>query len=798
MSQSSQSTFQPSQTQAPTELIPAEARQPNPFAKFDNRIAGVSDRILPKQPYLITIPSDFPYRRHNIEPNRWFLNTPFSRREEQLQYMSLLLHQDDEEALLRVDGTRIDEDGRLLAHAPSPRSELPSRPETPSEAGPKKKISLKDYKTKDRSGVNTPERRPQDDIRKQAIKSHKEEVEVKKEEQSSTLKPVVKPEQKAPSTKPSIPSVKLEAKPNLATPTRRDEESQRPAKKRRLSTEAKPSETTRKPPVKTKEETHEKRALPALLSPEMPTPERKQKARDLPALLSPKLPQALEKATASPPQRSDEVRAILSAITSPVRAVDKKGTDGTSKDTATGRVRSESQTSAQSVAPGIKISSPVSKPLTPLNRPSTPLANGRTISPRPRQKHVIVLKYTKKIKKRMEMLERLSKITKQKREASLAAEKERPIPSKTVPKPEVVKPDNKRPAESSPEVPAKRVKTTGASLEPPTKSDRPSTPKPEAADKSPSNPTKHKSAFSTPKKELKSMVMQRVASTDTTEAHTPQDAGRLSTPPAVSHPSQPKSSPAPTATPARSDESTAWTDLGARIFQLGRNLKKEGQKLAGEGHGKERQQGTVLLIEALLCFMLNSAALAQARHNGDAQWSTILPYYSMVYRQSRQYKQLHGLVVQLGAVWRQHLHQEHIRRLSRETLPDDHIGSVPTPGSDGSSKNVDDYVKKQKSFLELRDELVSNSRDLRIAWLEGSKLLPIEVIERDYPSTWKKRIQDLSKRNPDRLNPRELPKDFPLPIDVTTNVFEATNFALMFLWEWTMIEQVNWKTRIEL
>jgi len=318
------------------------------------------------------------------------------------------------------------------------------------------------------------------------------------------------------------------------------------------------------------------------------------------------------------------------------------------------------------------------------------------------------------------------------------------------------------------------------------------------AGKSPASVAKPKSTFSTPKKELKSTAMQRVASADTIEVRTPsQDVARISTPLAVNHSSQPKSSPAPTSAPAKSEEYTAWIDLNTRIFQLGRTLKKEGSSLAEEGGVKNKQQGVVLLIEALLCFMLNSAALAQARPSADPGWSTILPYHIMVWKQSRPYKHLHGLVVQLGAICRQFLHQEHIKRLSKETLLDDHIGSAPTPGSDGNTR-TDDGAKKQKSFLELRDELVQNSKELKTAWLEGSKLLPYDVVEDQYPGTWSRRTKDFSKRSPDKLNPKELTKDFYLPLDASTNVFEATNFALAFLNEWALIEQVQWKTRIEL
>lgn len=706
--------------------------------------------------------------------------------------MSLLTHLADDEALLKVDGTRIDEDGRLLPPQPSPRLEAPSRPLTPAETGPKKKISLKDYKSKDRSGVNTPEPKPADDIRKQAIKSHKEEVDAKREEQNAKKISTTKTERESLPAKHSTLSVKAEPPPALATPTRQDKDSQRPAKKRRLSAEdqksvAPVSAPTSKPVNKLKSESVEKRSLPSLLSPEMPTSERKkQKPRDLPILLSPKLPEALEKAAKSTPPRSDEVKAIMaSAVGSPAKPIDRKN-DLVPKDMA-GRIRSESQTS-RPATPGIKISSPVSKPVAALSRPGTPLTNGRTASPGPKQRRRIVLKFSKKSKKRFEMLVKL--LEKQKK-APAPVEKPPMIASKGLAKADTPKPDKKRAPDPLPEQPSKKTKTSSSSsLELPARADLLSTTKIENTDK-------HKPAFSTPKKDQRSILGSRLPSTDALDVSTPsQEPNRSSTPANFTNSSQSKLSPAPPSTSAKSDES--WKAMADRVHTLGRLLKKEGSTLAGgESSEKENRQAAVLLVEALLCFMLSSAALGQGRSSAEHQWSTILPFLNMVLHKSRPYKHLNGLVLQLGAICRQQLQQEQMRRLSKETLPDDHIGSAPTPGSDGNTKQMDDTTRKQK-FIELRDDIVANSRDLRIAWLEGHKALSLEVIERSYPSTWSKRMKDISKRNPDKLNLKELPKDFPLPADMTTNVFEATNFALAFMWEWAMLEQVAWKGRIEL
>lgn len=726
--------------------------------------------------------------------------------------MSLLLHQEDDEALLRVDGTRIDDDGRLQAPALSPRSEIPSRPETPVDNVSKKKISLKDYRSKDQSTVNTPERRPVDDIRRKAIKSHKEEVEAEKEDHKANAKAATKEETHRIVDKIRPSGNKETVRTPSATSTSQDPESQRPAKKRRLSAEKEahaPKSIASAP--KKKNETSEKRSIPTLLSPDLPTPERQTekpaKSKALPELLLPNLPPGLEKILSAAPQRSEDVRSIMRGLGSPPRVSEKKGTEPI-KASSPGRIRSDSQLSAKNAAPTLKVSSPSTKSASASgSKVATPLQNGRLASPRPReqrQSRTIVLRYGKKNARRVEMLIKLS-VRPSKVTTALESRGSVSTALKTATKPEVSSStERKRLTDITPEPPAKKPKTLTSAIDAASKPERPATPKPDIGAKSP----KSRSTFSTPRrealKEPRSIAMQRGVSTDTVDARTPsQETVRTSTPLAVSQTSQPKTSPVPHSTPSRGEDVAAWTEIQTSVFKLGRTLKREGQRLAGEGRGKERESGVIQLVEALLCFMLNAGAQAQIRPNADAGWSTILPYLAMVWKQSHPYKHLYGLVSLLGAIVKQHLHHEHMRRLSKESLPlDDHnsIGSAPTPGSDGNTRNSEDPAEARKSFLKLRDEIVQNSKELRIAWLEGLRILNPDMLEDQYPKTWKMRSKDTSKRNPDRVKAKECGKalGFFIPVDVTTNVFEATNFALAFLHEWTLIEGVQWKSKIDL
>ncbi|KAK4937582.1 hypothetical protein LTR66_015175, partial [Elasticomyces elasticus] len=339
------------------------------------------------------------------------------------------------------------------------------------------------------------------------------------------------------------------------------------------------------------------------------------------------------------------------------------------------------------------------------------------------------------------------------------------------------------PAEEPP--PTKKAKTI-PKLEPPPKIERNDTPKPDISVSSPSvnsikeaNP-KVKSLLLTPKKDVKSIAMQRVASTDTTtEVQTPKSISYLApdrtatpvVPTNKDNQSQSKVSPAPSSTPRNgvsNEDHTAWQELQSRVFQLGRTLKKEAASLTANLKVNDTPPATcvLLFIEGLLCFMLNAAATAQSR--SDPQWTTLIPYLKML-----------------------------MTRLSKEPLHDqDTTPSAPTPGSDGATRTSDDMLRVRKSFARLRDELVKNSLDLGKAWKDGTKALNSSVIEGHYPKTWKDKSTNWTARN-DKPNIKALFKYY-LPVNNTSSVFEAVAFAKALLEEWSTTERVDWEARMKL
>ncbi|KAK4938371.1 hypothetical protein LTR10_021170 [Elasticomyces elasticus] len=788
--------------------------------QVNERLAHLWESILPRQPYLLSVPSDVPYRHSSRFINTWYEGTPFDEDEEQLQYLSFLPHLGEHESLLKVEGGWADEQGnRIQEEELSQRTVPASGRNTPADTGNRKKISLKDYKTKGKSPpVTTP--------RLQASQIAKEAQPAAVSEKKSSTNPNDAQAQEDKDTAQrklngrvsehqlQVPVARLDGtRSPHDSPKGRQPGSPSPTKKRRLSPPFEDRKSISKSPLKNTQPPIME--MPRLLSPTLPSPEHE---NGLPQLLSPVLPPSLAKMMSSSPnpvsspangshQRTDSVRSILAGAD-----LDNDNLFDKNKLAPTGsRVRSDSQHSARSSAPGTPNGSKFvigGKVLSKNGiKVGTPLQTAARASPGPQQRHTIILKYGKKNRKRVEGLLKFAPrpkkglVTQDAISRDIKLKKElvkEEVDSLRTPdiKPrliadEDVRTEKKRKAEDSPGPSSKKMKSSMVIAE---KDKRPSTPVPSV--KTPQ--TSMKSTFSTPKKDLKSTAMRRVESSEGVDVPTPGDKGRVSTPVAV-----PKPSPQPTsASSTREDERQLWTNIGSKFFALGRTLKHEGSSMLppSEDDSKPEQsaKAVILLIEALLCFMINIAAQSHMRPGADPGWRSTILYHIFVYRASRKHPHLHGLVVQLGAVCRQAIHRFDLEKLARDALPEDYCNSAPTPGSDGNTRTNEDGTKYKKRYIEFKDELVHNALELQTAWLEGSRRLCGDLLRRDYPNTWAKRARDASARLQDKIVPTKIPKEFYLPMDANTTAFEAARFGVAFLEEWAEKEKIEWKTRIDL
>ncbi|KAL2439373.1 hypothetical protein ABEF95_007045 [Exophiala dermatitidis] len=814
---------------------PAASPTPVRTAVLDRRLHHLREAVLPRQPYLLSVPSDVPYRHSSRFINTWYEGTPFSPQEEQIQYVSFLPHQGEHEALLKVEGGWADEQGNPIVEEVSPKTLPVSGRNTPAETARRKKISLKDYKTKGRSPPESTSLRrpPQEPLREaneqpkeeQSAVDNKEVVQVKKQDTVDSSKVAVASQESVSGS----PIVGLDG-PN--SPRSHPEIQQvSPPPARRTELQPPPEDIKAESPVVTSSVMSQARVMkmPRLLSPTLPSPEEES---GLPELLSPVLPPSLAKAISSPSDttsprspvpaphhRSEPVRSILARA-------DLDGdflADKNKLSVAGSRVRSDSQHSARSSAPGSPNAGKVSLGTKHLSKAGikagTSLQNGARASPGPRQRHTIILKYGKKNRKRVESLLKLaprskkdvskhdavdgqvssegpSKKETQSHESAGAQQSATSKPqAKAV---ESIMSEKKRKAEDSPGPSLKKTRLTNLSND---DERRPATPTPSAG-KTPFV-GQSKSAFSTPKRDVKAAAMKRIESSEGLDVPTPSaDRVRVSTPLTVPKPSPKPSPQPPVSSHGRPEERQQWTDLNDKFFALGRTLKHEGSSLLSqpdvESRSSQSAKAIITLTEGLICFMINIAANSYVRPGADPGWRSIILYHISIYRASRPFLHLHGLVVQLGAVCRQQIQKYDMERLARDPLPEDYCNSAPTPGSDGNTKTNEDSVKYKKRYVEFKDELVHNARELQTAWLDGSRYLPLEVLRREYPKTWSKRMVDTSSRLQEKPTPSKIPKHFCLPLDPNTTAFEAARFAVAFLEEWAEKEKIDWKTRIDL
>lgn len=784
-------------------------------SKTVERVDGILRRLrettLPREPYLVSVPSNVPYNHSRRYIPTWHNGTPFAKDEEQLQYLSFI-PPTNEDTLLSVVGGWSDEKGNLLLdeedEALSPKSKSTTARHSPAPETQRKKISLGQYKTKVKGEVDmTTETPPRRDMEKQDDTVNSIKNEVMPDLTETMIKSPFSPEaggkkrareddsKLSPNLKGGDvpPQLKLEKKGSI---------SPRPAKKAKLETS--PSSRRQEPPPKSeapRPSLIKAEAVPGLLSPTLPPKVAAEPG--LPPLLSPTIPPSIQEFLDIEPSkldkandrhRTDTVKSLL--------ATARLGESGPGKSPGSlpangaNRIRSDSAHSARSNHSAINGLNRVAALAQSPSRGSTPTRNGA--SPGPRQRHTISLKYGKRNRKRVEALLKLTPRPKKIRPEPAPAPAPAPEPAKrTLETIREAMPSKDRAKESSSDGVAKHQKSRPAAL---SVSEKPGTPIP-AALNSPVTIDQHaqpRSTFSTPKKEIKSTGMQRVMSSEgNNDARTPQ-ADLLSTP----QPSTNKLSPsAPASAPSTSSSSKDdWTALGKKYFDLGRKIKTEGTSYGTDASSADHSLSVVLIIEGLLCFMINTFATSAAstRQSNDPGWRAIMPYLDFVLHHARKKPPLHGLAIQLGALCRQHVHKYDMERLAKEPLPDEQSASAPTPGSDGNTKTSEDSERTKQKYLDFRDHLISNTRRCQTAWLEGSRLLSIELLREEFPVTWKRRATDFSLRGTERPVPRELGGSFFLPLDGNSSPLEGVRYAVEVLQEWCERGKVDWKCRIEL
>ncbi|KAK2880090.1 hypothetical protein FQN49_000568 [Arthroderma sp. PD_2] len=433
---------------------------------IDRKFKQLTDDVLPNHPYILSVPTDTPYRLGSRFVSNWAVgeNTLFSPEEEQLQYMTFLPHQGDDTLLVSVGGWS-DDKGNIVQEEdqrPSSSANMAGTltgSQQDALAKRKKKITLSDYKKK---ALETPAPLPgaaesttngangtngngpgtsgsadsEKSLRRPQSSNHKPEAKPHSSQTNSSSSAV--PENRSgsnnndtkqngldnPSLQPTMTRPDKNTKLSPSKPTQYRESP--PRKKLRLSAQPEKKEKT---PTKKSGRGHQ--LVPELLSPTLPF-DNENTSISLPPLLSPTLPPDIEEELAKFPDDDLEKssRSHSSSISSisnkPIPSKPKPTTNSSSSKSNTLQTSSsamdKNKQAQRSTHVGEKkpaaLSSANLPPKPPTVSSSSPATALKTTASQPppritttapkQQKLIVKLKYGRQNRKRIEALLKIS------------------------------------------------------------------------------------------------------------------------------------------------------------------------------------------------------------------------------------------------------------------------------------------------------------------------------------------------------------------------------------------------------
>ncbi|RDW69179.1 uncharacterized protein DSM5745_08939 [Aspergillus mulundensis] len=781
----------------------------------DRRLKRLREKVLPFYPFLLTLPTDVPFRLGNRFVNNWAVGNdgPFAPEEQQLQYMTFLTH-DESDSLLVAVGDWSDATGSVMA---DPRSRPQSATSTPSSNSARRKISLHDYRHKRKNGTS-----PSPVNQEAASHQGASTLQVPNDIHTPKYIPNSDNHHRPPKTRPSSKSASQFDPEYVDRKRPSDREHDRqgllaqdsaPAKRRKLS----PDPPTPQP----KAELSNGSGLPELLSPTLPpvssTPR-------LPRLLSPTLPPDLERELAklgSEPLASDsQPESAGNSDTAKLQAQKEKSSargasqSGSTNATSTSNIYSKSPRSWPEMSVIKDVETAKSSSHTVENAHSQSQGDNRTSRPSSTKyiqasssgpRFVVRLKYGKSNRKRVEALLKFSGKRKLSRQSS--------------PMPDAVEREvthSTKPGQAKATTPSHtskfayldgRSKHAAGSQANSSIKDRSKEPRLAGAEKpqtlalSQTQQEKARPASLTPAKELKHPSRHEAVSNDV-KGHSypaPRKApADLSTSNATTQsPSQPGSAD-------RNGERRAWKEEYQKYGNLGRELKHAADRHTAKDKvaSTDEKLAAATAIEAIICFVLAFIAEDQSkvisRQIGDSStWLSIIAYWRVVKKKSLSYPPLHSLCLILGAVSYDAIHALDLERLAVTPIPGEHT-PVPTPASDGQPVHPEDNKKTFKDFLELKTRLPDCYRESQRLWFDGSRGLSEDILAREFPETWSKRARNYCEQGKKRLQPGNYSGEIYLPLGKTSTPLEIVRFSCALLSEWCARENINWRGKLDI
>ncbi|KAN0072563.1 hypothetical protein V8E54_009492 [Elaphomyces granulatus] len=825
---------------------PAKGLCVSDLESIDKRLRRLRDEVFPISPYLLTVPTDVPFRLGNRFVNNWAVGKdgPFSPEEQQLQYMTFLMHHDVDSLLVAV-GDWSDNHGNIMAQDDSKPASVTSAASTPLSTSTKKKITLSDYNTKAKSGppavATSSEEGKGGNVRNARAADGKQRTSKSNSADGTTSKRQPNPHATSSPKTNGVSSKKrssLELSENPGKPqekTRHESPSKRPRLSNLKSTQ---QETSRASSTNN--------VLPALLSPTLPPSSISPR---IPELLSPTLPPEIEEELArlgdnSPAKSLSEKRDTSSM------SMTSKDETGKSKGSNRQRLHSASTSCSSNQGIDLKKTEAANKTASSASReparkePAVRAAEKPTQSDslgpetksnaspagerlglgitniRPRL--VVRLKYGRPNRKLVEALLKMKR--KSPSGNALPRLAKEPVPPPPAKREEDQSGSNeilstlKRPrtvdSDEAQETSNKRPKGAMSSVLP--EKEKPRTPvlaalKSLSAQQQQQQSVTSKTLLSTPKKDIRGAAALRQPESGDRDVKTPLGVANKSTPGSVEKPARMSPPPSSNGQVNRSQdtERRAWKEEFQKYAKLGRELKHAADRHTRSKATSEKitsgdeKLAAATAVEAILCFILafiaDDRSKALARQIGDSStWRSILAYWKVVKMTTGPYPHLHGLCLLLGAVSHDAIHSIDLERLAVSSLPGEH-SPVPTPGSDGNTVTSEESKQYRKEFLDLKSRLPKYYKEANHLWLEGSRELSEDVIIQEFPITWSKRSINFPERG--RQQPKkigEYPDEFFLPLGRMTTPIEAVRFGLCILSEWCKKEDVQWEGRFDL
>ncbi|PKX94510.1 uncharacterized protein P174DRAFT_431427 [Aspergillus novofumigatus IBT 16806] len=789
------------------------------IVSVDKRLERLKQEVLPFYPFLLTVPTDVPFRPGARFINNWAVGDdgPFTRDEQELQYMTFLTHQDGDSLLVAV-GDWSDGTGNIMSDK---RSGPQSAASTPSAGSLKKKISLNDYRNRRKSGASVS---PINQVPvTQTSAPHTSEDKRSGVKATTSVDHSGKQSLNSLSTKSSVryvpESVGRKRPPELGHVHLGSHEGEQAdvvsSKKARLSPRMIGSKSS---------ESSKTNGLPDLLSPTLPPTSDSPK---LPRLLSPTLPPDIEKELA----RLDESRPVSSSfkLLKHLDSASSKENVQNPKPHDHGRLQPYATTGPS--LHGRSLNSTADKCITtPIDSrgsdfgdtpnldlqsqrgeqtpPSTDTKESMASKPR----LVVKLKYGRSNRKRIEALLKFSA----KRKAALTSS---PINQQVdSEKARVTKAQLNESNTSALERTSHKshrlegtVKDTvnvDTSTSMKERSKEPRAPTPEKS-RLPASPTpvsisnQSKNFAGSPTKDAKNSAarIETFHSAGKSTSHhctKDQPGNQVNTSKSASADSD------NLASRSRNSERRAWKDEYQRLGNLGRELKHAAERHTNKDAvtAADEKLAVVTAIEAVLCFILafvaDDQSKALARQVGDSStWLSILAYWRVVRKNSAPYPRLHSLCLILGAVSYDAIHALDLERLAVTPLPGDHT-PVPTPGSDGTTVTSDENKKNRRDIIELKNRLHDFYKESQRLWLEGLQGLSEDILAREFPDTWSRRSRRYSHLGKQKLKIGDYTGEFLFPPGKTSAPVETVRFGCAILREWCMKEGVDWSCRLDL